>query len=101
MTDAGAAGDARIARRWAEFLEHIWAVSADQGRNADEYVHPDLTTQTVRARLHTDRSGDTSFAVTLSRAQLLDGDLQDLARRFVVAFVVAFDASWPERDQRG
>ena len=101
MPDERAADDARIARRWAEFLEHVWAVSADQGRNADEYVHPDLAERTVRARLHNDRSGDTSFAVTLSREQLLEGDLQDLARRFVTAFVVAFDASWPQRDRRG
>ena len=100
MSEERGADDARIAMRWAEFLEHVWAVSADQGWNADEYVHPDLPARTVRARLHSDRSDDTSFAVTLSRAQLLEGDLQDLARRFVVAFVVAFDASWPQRDRR-
>ena len=97
MTDERAADDARIATRWAELLEHVWQVSADQGWNADQYVHPDFAARTVRARLHSDRTGDTSFAVTLSREQLLEGDLHDVARRFVAAFVVALDASWPHR----
>ena len=97
MSDERAADAAQVARRWSEFLEHVWEVSADQGRNADEYVHPDLPARTVRARLHSDRSGDTSFAVTLSREQLLEGDLHDIARRFVAAYVLAFDASWPRR----
>jgi hypothetical protein len=89
--------EARTAARWREFLQHIWEEAADQGRDADAFMQPDLAARTIRARLFTDETGDTSFAVTISAAQLLEGDLRDLARRFLAAYIAAYDASWPER----
>ena len=87
--------DVAIAERWRVLLRHIWEEAADQGRDADAFVHPDLAERTIRARLFADPTGETSFAVTISRAQLLEGDLRDLARRFIAAYITAFDASWP------
>ena len=89
--------DARTAARWEEFLQHVWQEAAGQGRDADAFMRPDLAARTIRARLFSDASGETSFAVTISSEQLLEGDLRDLARRFLAAYVAAYDASWPRR----
>ncbi len=87
--------DARIAERWQTLLRHIWEEAADQGRDADAFMQPDRAERTIRARLFTDATGDTSFAVTISTQQLLAGDLRELARRFIAAYIAAYDASWP------
>ena len=89
--------DARIAARWQEFLGHVWEEAADQGRDADAFMQPDLAARTIRARLFSDATGDTSFAVTISTAQLLEGDVRDVTRRFLAAYIAAYDASWPRQ----
>ena len=89
-----------LAERWRTLLEYIWKVSADQGRDADAYVHPDFAARTIRAHLASDASGVTSFAVTVSPDQLLEGDLRAIASRFVSAFVAAYDEDWPRRSRR-
>jgi hypothetical protein len=97
MTKSRQAEDARIAARWEQFLQYVWQEAASQGRDADAFMQPDLAARTIRARLFSDETGETSFAVTISAAQLLEGDLRDLARRFLSAYIVAYDASWPRQ----
>ena len=97
MTKSRQAEDARIAARWEQFLQYVWQEAASQGRDADAFMQPDLAARTIRARLFSDETGETSFAVTISAAQLLEGDLRDLARRFLAAYIAAYDASWPRQ----
>ena len=97
MTGPRDAEQARLDARWREFLQYVWEEAASQGRDADAFMQPDLAARTIRARLFSDETGETSFAVTISAAQLLEGDLRDLARRFLAAYIAAYDASWPRQ----
>jgi hypothetical protein len=76
----------QLAARWSELVQLIADEFWGRRQDPNAVFSDQFSSRKLKAVLKPNEAGGETFAVTVSEADLLNGDLRDLARRFVDAY---------------